>query len=148
MTSSEAGMFLPDLLKTFKFHFTVGTLPVVRVSQHLQHVFLMQSFYSHVRTHSKIQFVFSSATAALAGKMKGVSTGGVQDFGLNTGCAWPWSRRDTFSLSCFCSLCMAAHCRLQQGGSCWFRFPFRCVILQHDSSLPCDFFFLPLFGLK
>lgn len=37
MTSSESVMFFPDLLKTFKFHFTVGTLSVVRLCCHLQH---------------------------------------------------------------------------------------------------------------
>lgn len=28
----RAGMFLPELLKTLEFHFTVGTLPVVELA--------------------------------------------------------------------------------------------------------------------
>lgn len=65
--------------------------------------------------------------------MEGLSTGGVQYFGFNTGCAWPWSRKDTFSPSSLNSLYAAAHCSLQQRGSCCFRFPYRCVLLYHDS---------------
>lgn len=106
VTSGEADVFLLDLVKKFEFHFTVGTLPVVWVCRHLQH---------HVVFDTKLSFACAEAWQSLnlisllqlqprLGKWS-VSTGRAQDFGSNTGCAWPRSRKDTFILpsqSLFC----------------------------------------------
>lgn len=146
MTSGEPGVFLLDLMKKFEFHFTVGTLPVVWVCRHLQHHVFFDtklSFSSAEARQNLIWFHFCNYSPDWG---NGVWAQGEPRALVPTLDVPGHGAERTHSHFPLDPLYVAAHCSLPPGGSCWFKFPFRCFLkcpftawLILSPSLPCHF---------